>query len=34
MDRANTGLNERLKKKAISELGRWMDTGTLKKYSH
>lgn len=35
MDRANTGLNERLKKtKAIAELGQGMDAGSLNEYSH
>jgi len=35
MDRANTGLNERLKKtKAIAELGEGMDAGSLNEYSH
>ncbi|RCW41366.1 hypothetical protein [Halanaerobium sp. MA284_MarDTE_T2] len=35
MDRANTGLHERLKKtKAVAELGRGMDAGSLNEYSH
>jgi hypothetical protein len=35
MDQANTGLYERLKKtKAITELGRGMDAGSLNQYSH
>ncbi len=35
MERANTGLNERLKKtKAIAELGQGMDAGSLNEYSH
>jgi hypothetical protein len=35
MDRANTGLHERLKKtKAIAELGQGMDAGSLRDYSH
>lgn len=35
MERANIGLNERLKKtKAIAELGQGMDTGSLRDYAH